>query len=259
MFKVSRKFFSLSNDIKMKYAADVAQRENDHGFVQTEGERVDTSIPHGDLKESFNYVNSDKQKTMPDEELPEFREILLDFYKQCTELSLKILDIMGQGLYMDDPGLFLKTHTGMDGGDNDTTLRTLYYPSIPENLAIKEGQQRCGIHTDYGSLTLLFQDTTGGLEVMNRSGEWVSATPIENTVLVNIGDLMQRWTSDTLKSTKHRVLMPKTKETKSKERQSLVFFVFPDRETVVKCTDNSDKYPPIKSMDYLKQLLAATY
>ncbi|XP_070567766.1 uncharacterized protein [Ptychodera flava] len=98
MFKVSRKFFSLSNDIKMKYAANVAQRDNEHGFVQTEGERTDTSVPHGDLKECFNYVNSVKEKTMPDEELPEFREILLDFYKQCTELSLKILDIMGQGL-----------------------------------------------------------------------------------------------------------------------------------------------------------------
>ncbi|XP_070581981.1 uncharacterized protein [Ptychodera flava] len=259
MFKVSRKFFSLSNDIKMKYATNVAQRDSEHGFVQTEGERLDTSIPHGDLKESFNYVNGDKEKPMPDEELPEFREILLDFYKQCTELSLTLLDIMGQGLNMDDPRLFLKTHTGVDGGDNDTTLRTLYYPSIPENLTIKEGQQRCGIHTDYGSLTLLFQDTAGGLEVMNRSGEWVSATPIEDTVLVNIGDMMQRWTSDTLKSTKHRILMPTTREAKSKERQSIAFFVLPDKDVIVKCTDNSDKYPPIKATDYLLQLLAATY
>ena len=105
-----------------------------------------------------------------------------------------------------------------------------------------------GAHSDFGSLTLLylvyhwkaitvrFQDDVGGLQVLSK-GEWVDATPIPDTILlgrhetcliirVNVADAMQFWTSDTLKSTKHRVLIPK------KTRYSLVYFVVADPETV---------------------------
>ena len=68
----------------------------------------------------------------------------------------------------------------------------------------KSNQLRCGEHTDYGALTILFQDDAGGLEVRTREGHFIKATPIPGTVVVNIGDLMQRWTSDTLVSTVSR-------------------------------------------------------
>ena len=71
-------------------------------------------------------------------------------------------------------------------------------------------QVRAGEHTDYGSITLLFQDSRGGLQVKSPSGEFVDATPIEGTVVVNAGDLLARWSNDTIRSTLHRVVEPPT-------------------------------------------------
>ncbi|KAJ7340037.1 hypothetical protein OS493_002759, partial [Desmophyllum pertusum] len=82
-----------------------------------------------------------------------------------------------------------------------TALRLLYYPPLPEESNIKPGQVRCGEHSDYGTITLLFQDDIGGLEVLPVNGKYSPARPIAGTVLVNIGDLMQRWTADKLIST----------------------------------------------------------
>ncbi len=104
---------------------------------------------------------------------------------------------------------------------NSTTLRSLYYPPVNSETA-KEGQLRCGEHSDYGSITLLFQSSEGLqvksltsplhdvrqtpehviylkyviLQVRRRSGEFISAPSIPGAILVNIADLMQRWTSD---------------------------------------------------------------
>lgn len=87
-------------------------------------------------------------------------------------------------------------------------------------------QLRAGEHSDYGSFTLLFQDAVGGLEVCNARGEWIEAPFIPETVLVNTGDLMQRWTNHVFCSTKHRVRIPQ--ELKAKQsRYSIAFFVIP--------------------------------
>ena len=72
---------------------------------------------------------------------------------------------------------------------------------------LKANQLRCGEHTDYGALTILFQDSMGGLEVFNRQGRYVPAPPIPDTVVVNLGDLMQRWTADVLVSTVFTILL----------------------------------------------------
>lgn len=77
-------------------------------------------------------------------------------------------------------------------------MRFNYYPQLEDTKQVKPGQLRCGEHTDYGALTLLFQDQCGGLEVLSPEGEYMPATPIEGSIIVNIADIMQRWTSDKL-------------------------------------------------------------
>ena len=77
---------------------------------------------------------------------------------------------------------------------NGTILRTLNYPPLNDN-DIRPGVIRCGEHSDYGTITLLLQDDMGGLEVLSGS-DWIPAIPIPGTILVNLGDLMQFWTSD---------------------------------------------------------------
>ena len=82
---------------------------------------------------------------------------------------------------------------------------------------VKSGQLRAGAHTDYGTHTLLLQDDTEGLEVQNRDGEWVAAPSIPDTVLVNGGDLLARWTNDVFCSTPHRVVLPQDQKQNQKK------------------------------------------
>ena len=88
-------------------------------------------------------------------------------------------------------------------------MRLLHYPPVArETFAQKKGQVRAGEHSDYGSITLLFQDERGGLQVESPNGTFVDATPIPDTIVINAGDLLARWSNDTIKSTKHRVVEP---------------------------------------------------
>ncbi|XP_077970532.1 uncharacterized protein LOC120345876 isoform X1 [Styela clava] len=112
----------------------------------------------------------------------------------------------------------------MNEKGNLTTLRTHYYPRIPDKCLFEPDQVRLGEHTDFGSFTILFQDKVGGLQVKASNGEYVDATPIPGTALVNIGDALQFWTRERLKSTEHRILMPKTNK-ENIERRSIAYFV----------------------------------
>ena len=80
----------------------------------------------------------------------------------------------------------------------------IYYPPQPPEM----GADQFGVssHTDYGCLTLLYQDSTGGLQVQGRSGSWLTAHPIADTFVVNVGDLLARWSNDRFRSTPHRVV-----------------------------------------------------
>ncbi|KAF0040419.1 hypothetical protein F2P81_006317 [Scophthalmus maximus] len=147
-------------------------------------------------------------------------------------------------------------HSSVSATDeNGTTLRSLYYPPVNSEKA-KEGQLRCGEHSDYGSITLLFQRSEG-LQVRRRSGEFMCAPCVPGTVLINIADLMQRWTSDQLVSVVHRVLLPPAGD--SSTRQSLAFFAQPDDVAVITCCDGSNKYPPVSSGDFLKERFNDSY
>ena len=183
-----------------------------------------------------------------------------------------------------NPGLeedyFVHRHKYMctSTDNNPTTFRTLFYPSLSSADTQEPGVQRCGEHSDYGTITLLLQDSIGGLEVLSE-GQWIPATPIPDTVLVNLGDLMQFWTADHYKATvssydmapitftmlislfikMHRVQIPKEETRQRCSRQSLAFFVHPDNEVMVSPLDGSTKYPTISALDHLNQRYSQTY
>ncbi|KAI3371066.1 hypothetical protein L3Q82_023708 [Scortum barcoo] len=149
----------------------------------------------------------------------------------------------------------LKMSVSTSADENGTTLRSLYYPPVNSEKA-KEGQLRCGEHSDYGSITLLFQNNEG-LQVRRRSGEFICVPTIPGAILINIADLMQRWTADVFVSVLHRVLLPPAGD--SSTRQSLAFFVHPDDEALITCCDGSNKYPPVTAGAYLIKRLSDTY
>ncbi|KAF3706203.1 1-aminocyclopropane-1-carboxylate oxidase [Channa argus] len=144
---------------------------------------------------------------------------------------------------------------GVTADENGTTLRSLYYPPVNSEKA-KEGQLRCGEHSDYGTITLLFQNSDG-LQVRRRSGEFICAPTIPGAVLINVADLMQRWTSDQFVSVLHRVLLPPVGDCST--RQSLAFFVQPDDEALITCCDGSNKYPPVSAGAYLIERFNDSY
>ncbi|RXN01930.1 ATP-binding cassette sub-family C member 8 [Acipenser ruthenus] len=197
-----------------------------------------------------------RMKCPSDAAIPEFREVLDSFFRRCKKLALRVLEVTALCLGL-ERDFFVSKHRLIGSNKNCTTFRTLYYPPL-HKVIVKPNQIRCGEHSDYGSLTLLFQDESGGLEVMNRSGQYISAPCIPGTVLVNIADLMQRWTSDVLVSTFHRVVLP-SDDKMNTSRQSMAFFVHPDNDEIISCCDGSSKYPPVNALQYTKDRAYIAY
>jgi isopenicillin N synthase-like dioxygenase len=144
-----------------------------------------------------------------------------------------------------------------------SALRALNYPV--QTLAPRPGQLRAGAHTDYGSLTILLpQAGSRGLEIAAPDGAWIEVPPIPNTFVINIGDLMQRWTNDRWRSTLHRVANPRRDNGGMARRQSLAFFHQPNWFAEIACLNaclksgEKPKYAPVLSGPYLMSKFKAT-
>lgn len=250
-FDISRKFFEQSVEEKAKYARGT---EMNFGWVAVEREKLNPERP-ADLKEAFNYHPADDPDNWPS---MDFQAASKSIFSTCTKLSQRVCDALSIALGLEE-NFMRNAHKYIGQMNNPTILRSLYYPPLSADSTIKPGQIRLGEHSDYGTITLLFQDDIDGLEVEIPGKGFVPATPIPGTVVVNIGDLMQRWTADALIATKHRVLIPEAEFKKKKPRQSVAFFVHPDDNYIIKCLDGSNKYEPISSIDYLNYRFSITY
>lgn len=140
--------------------------------------------------------------------------------------------------------------------DPSLTLRFVHYPDQPEEPL--PGQLRYGEHHDYGAITILRQDAApGGLEVRDFDGVWKEARVVPNSFVINVGDLLSRWTNDRWRSTLHRVSNPSRKLTGSTRRLSMVAFTGPSADTLVTaiptCVSekNPARYEPVKAGDYI--------
>ena len=121
-----------------------------------------------------------------------------------------------------------------------SVLKLNHYP--PQEIMDETEIIGVGGHCDGGSFTILWQDSLGGLEVRNKSGDWVGVPPIANTFVINIANLLQRWTNGRFSSTEHRVI-----NRYGKDRYSIAFFVYPSHSTVIEpVVDQSrGEYEPV--------------
>ncbi|XP_039263008.2 uncharacterized protein LOC120339032 isoform X1 [Styela clava] len=248
VMKVSNHFFLMSSDAKRKYKFD----ENYSGYHEFLKEGTNPQRPK-DIKESYQVGGmalDSGQISWPDVEVPGFSTNLMKLFEECKKLSMRILEVLATGMKIKDKEYFLQCHSRIGKERNYTTLRSLYYPSVPENADVKSNQIRLGEHSDFGTMTLLFQDDIGGLEVETYDGEYIEAKPIPGTVLVNIGDLLQFWTNGRLKSTKHRIMIPTEESKRKRHRQSLAYFVHPNYE--VKLNEIEYEAPGLQCRNYSK-------
>jgi len=236
-------FFELDQDTKNKYQY---QSENNLGYSIVGAENVDPTAPK-DMKESFNYNNS----RMPEELWPTgingFKATALQTIDIADKLTLQILG---------------KFDTILDSGTTlvdahirpYNTTRVIHYPAMKPT---EDNMLRIGEHSDYGTITLLWQiDSVPGLEVEDLQGKWHHVPYVWNGVVVNIGDLLQRWTNDYFRSTRHRV----NNGYCHVPRHSMPHFVDPAPGTIIKnLTKNPDKYKPIESKEYLMWRLSQSY
>ncbi|KAJ0357559.1 hypothetical protein COL154_010042 [Colletotrichum chrysophilum] len=223
-----------------------------------------------DFKESYEIGREDDDHLpniwIPDESLPGFRAFFNSFYEDCYQLELHLLRGMALGMGLDQ-AFFQGYHV-----NKDNQIRLLHYPPAEEKLLRAGKVERLGAHTDFGSMTLLFQDEVGGLEVEdpNEAGHFVPVPYIPGTIVVNIGDFMQRWSNDTLRSTMHRVRAPPLETDMSgsrvtRARYSIPYFIGADSEKTVDCVpgcfgpERPKKYDPINSREYIERRLNATY
>jgi len=142
-------------------------------------------------------------------------------------------------------------------------LRVMHYPAA--QAPALPGQLRAGEHTDLSMMTLLYSDNAvGGLQVKTRAGVWIDAPAVADTFIVNIGDLMMRWTNDRWVSTPHRVINPEGAAAASSRRLSVGMFFIPNYDTEVACLetcagpDRPPLYAPISVADYRTERFART-
>ena len=147
---------------------------------------------------------------------------------------------------------------------HSSSIRAVNYPS-PEG-EVEPGQLRAGAHTDYGCMTILrTEEAPGGLQVRTRAGDWLDVHAVPGSFVVNLGDMMARWTNDRWPATLHRVAVPPADAAARSRRQTLVFFHDPRADAVIECipsctdADDPPRYEPITALDHVLEKAALTH
>lgn len=273
IWAATRGFFDLEPEQKDKVRAPYAGYP--YGYLGPGSEalakskNVDTPP---DLKESFNGGPLSVPPDLNDEDALSFcyadtiwpsepngfRTAWEAYYREMEALAARIMRVFAAALNL--PEEFFSPYIS----EPISALRALNYPHQTGAIA-EPGQLRAGAHTDYGSLTILLPEPgTAGLEIYSPAGEWIAVPPIEDALVINIGDLMARWTNDRWVSTLHRVANPAGSSSGSNRRQSLAFFHQPNWFAEIECIESclasgeTPKYSPVLSGPYLMSKFQST-
>ncbi|KAK5987382.1 2-oxoglutarate-dependent dioxygenase buaE [Cladobotryum mycophilum] len=281
-FRWSRQFFALPQSDKDK-APHPEATWHQRGYSSVGREKVsqmifdEASITERrkvpDVKESFDMGREDDDVLfnvwLPPAVLPGFREYFVEFYETLYAAELEILKLIAIGMRL-EKDFFVDYHR-----NKDNQIRLLHYPPVEEEILRQGRAERVAAHTDFGTITILFQDDIGGLEIEDiyEQGKFNPVPYIPGTAVVNIADLLMRWSNDELRSTMHRVVAPplaegekeddKSKGRMTKARYSMAYFCGVDKEKTVDCVpgcwgpDRPKKYEPVSATEYINMRLAA--
>lgn len=272
----AKKFFDLPLEVKTKISAIYFR-----GYTPLSVEKPDPANQSvGDTKESF-YIGPEPQEgeeisqfvrdnMWPKiEDMPEFRAFMMEYIKKLTELGKRVANLLGKAVALcaDDPKKQIPYDFSPGLNNPASFLRLLHY--TPDKSEPEKGVFGCGAHTDYGMLTLLLIDDVEGLQIFPRpsrkvddaipvdDGNWINVPTIPGSFVVNLGDMVQRWTNNRYKSTVHRVV-----NLSNRHRFSIPFFFEPDLNYEMKCIETclnegeKPLYEPITPQKYLENRYA---
>ena len=240
-----------------------------YGYNRLQAEALNRSIGGpalADLKETFNIGPIDppprplSEMIDPDERavyapnlwpsaVPSLRPAAESYYRSMAGLAATLMEIFAVALDLDSGSFddMIDAH--------GSALRLAHYPPLAE--APVPGQFRAGAHTDYGTLTILWTDGEPGLQARAIDGTWIDVASVDGGLIVNLGDLMQRWTNDRWRSTMHRVVASDAPG----RRLSIPFFHNANWDAVVECivADGEEpKYPPTTAGRHLMEKFRST-
>ena len=258
----SAAFFAISDEKKL--AIDMSLSPYNRGYEPLGGQTLEDGAPP-DLKEGFyigEEISLDHARLRegsfnlgPNQwpaNLPGFETTMMTYYAEMLALGETLMRgiALSLGLEEDYFADFCR--------DPLTALKLLHYPPQPANP--DPGEKGCGAHTDFGGITMLMQDDNGGLQVLGKDGRWLHAPPVPDAYVVNLADMISRWTNDMYRSTLHRVI-----NVSGKERYSVPFFFSgrPAHEVVALdcCLADGEipKYPPTTVEQHMRDMYARTY
>jgi len=246
-YKYSQKFFNLDISVKNEYSF----RENAgaRGYTPFGKETaLGETVP--DLKEFWHHGpviddSYDKRimKNIYVNEIDEFNTVFDQLFNEMNTLGARLLSSISLTLGLDENFFNSSTRKG------NSLLRLIHYP--PSN---NENIYRAREHADINLITLLIGANEPGLEVKDKSGNWIPVSSSYEDIVCNIGDMMQLITDKRLKSTPHRVIKYKTDEMKS--RYSIPFFMHPSPDTILKSVFNNED-EGVLAHDFLDERLKA--
>ncbi len=257
-YDVFKRFFALPEETKKKY--HVPGGGGARGYTPF-GVETAKGAKYSDLKEFWHigreiprdskYADVMPPNLWPDE-VSDFKEVGYGLYQTLDKLGSRVLSALALHIGLPEDYFVDKTNFG------NSILRPIHYPPI---TADDIPNVRAGAHEDINLITLLVGASAAGLEVKSRKGEWVPFTAEADTIVVNIGDMLQRLTNHVYPSTTHRVVNPPGEEAR-KPRYSTPFFLHPNPDFLIDVlpstvsADNPSRYPEaITAQGYLEERL----
>ena len=248
-FEQVRRVFDLPMDDKLALAMD--DEHVNRGYDPPGRQRLDAGAS-ADAKEAWSLSPEHLVGTGPMSgpnrwpDLDGFREPIERYHREAMALCERLLRAMALSLDLDE-GHFERFHRAPT-----CTLRLLRYP--PRAPDAGDADFGAGAHTDWGAVTVLAQDDAGSLEVRDKAGAWVGVPAVPGTLVVNVGDLLQRWTNDRYTSTMHRVLgVP------GRERHSIACFFDLDHDALIECLptctspERPARHEPVTAGEHLER------
>jgi len=259
VFSNGRALFDCPLEKKMQI--HVKRSSHQLGYVANGDENANPLVGKADLHEAFDFVVEDMEvdsQTWQGDfrkvgnqwpgDLSGFRATLTEYAIAMKRLARLLFQAFALALELPADYFDAMTDTPM------ALVRVLFYPT--QAGPFDETRMGNGAHTDHECFTILRQDDVQALQVRNRSGEWIDAPPIPGSYVVNIGDLMARWTNGAFASTYHRVA-----NLSGRSRYSIPCFIGPNADALIEalptCTgpDNPPKYSPVRAGEYISTLI----